>query len=85
MTTFAPAESLTHETAATQMAAGIAAIDAGQTAISLELIKRVDSSAVACMLEWKRHAGRRGASLAFQHLPQNLTHLISLYGVEHLL
>lgn len=82
---FAPADNLTHETAAAQLAAGLAAIDAGQSEFSLDKTRRVDSSAVACMLEWKRHAQRRGTSLTFQHLPQNLTHLIRLYGVDHLL
>ena len=82
---FVPDVSLTHQTAAAQLVAGIAAIDAGQAEFNLEQTRQIDSSAVACLLEWKRHANQRGAKLTFQHLPQNLTHLIQLYGVEQLL
>jgi len=82
---FTPASAFTHETAAAELAAGIAAINAGQTAFAFSQTGNIDSSAVACMLAWKRHAAQHGARLEFQHLPANLTHMIELYGVADLL
>ena len=82
---FTPASAFTHETAARELAAGIAAIDAGQTGFTFAQTGNIDSSAVACMLAWKRHAQQRGVRLEFQNLPGNLTHLIQLYGVAEFL
>jgi len=82
---FTPASSLTHETAAQQLAAGIKAIESGQAVFSFEQITQIDSSAVACLLAWKRHAFQHHVKLEFQQLPVNLTHLIQLYGVAELM
>jgi phospholipid transport system transporter-binding protein len=82
---FTPATAFTHETAAKQLAAGLAAIDAGQTAFTFSTTGTIDSSAVACMLAWKRHAQQRKVVLEFQDLPANLTNLIRLYEVTDLL
>ena len=82
---FTPAPAFTHETAAQQLSAGIAAIDAGQSVFSFEQTGQIDSSAVACLLAWKRHARDRSVGLEFQHLPDNLNHLIQLYGVAELM
>lgn len=82
---FTPATTFTHETAAKQLTAGLAAIDAGQTTFKFSATGTIDSSAVACMLAWKRHAQRRKAALDFQDLPANLTNLIRLYEVSNLL
>lgn len=64
-----------------QLARGIAAIDAGQATIDFSQTTSVDSSAVACLLAWKRRAQQRGVNLKFQHLPANLTNLVKLYDV----
>jgi phospholipid transport system transporter-binding protein len=82
---FTPASAFTHETAAQQLSAGIAAIDSGQSVFSFEQTGQIDSSAVACLLAWKRHALVRKVKLEFQHLPENLNHLIQLYGVAELM
>jgi phospholipid transport system transporter-binding protein len=82
---FTPSGDFTHENAATQLAAGLTAIAAGQVVISFSQTLRIDSSAVACMLAWKRSAGQQGTSLRFEHLPESLTSLVGLYGVAQLL
>jgi phospholipid transport system transporter-binding protein len=82
---FSPASSFTHETAASELAAGLAAIDAGQVAFTFSQTSNIDSSAVACMLAWKRHARQRQADLKFQDIPANLMHMIGLYGVAEFL
>jgi phospholipid transport system transporter-binding protein len=82
---FTPASAFTHETAASQLAAGVAAIDAGQHVIAFDQTTSFDSSAVACMLAWKRHAQERAVEVTFQGLPANLTSMIQLYGVAEFL
>ena len=82
---YIPATAITLDTAARQLADGNAAIESGQLVFSFEQTGQVDSSAVACLLAWKRLARQRNARLDFQHLPENLTHLIKLYGVAELL
>lgn len=81
---FTPATELNHRNISQQLAQGVAAIDAGQTMIRFEQTSSIDSSTVACMLAWKRHAQQRGNSLEFQQLPTNLSKLIALYGVADL-
>ena len=83
--TFLPAQDVTHSNAAQQLAAGLAAIAAGQTVISFHQTTSIDSSAVACMLAWQKSAAVRGARLEFQQLPANLHSLIALYGVAELI
>jgi len=82
---FTPNVNLTHETAARELAAGVAAIDAGQTSFTFSHTGQIDSSAVACMLAWKRHALQKQVKLEFQDLPANLAHLVQLYGVGEFL
>ena len=48
-------------------------------------ITGVDSSAVALLLEWRRQAMRRGKTLVFVNLPDNLLALATLYGVTELI
>jgi phospholipid transport system transporter-binding protein len=48
-------------------------------------ITGVDSSAVALLLEWRRQALRRGKTLVFVNLPENLLALATLYGVTELI
>jgi len=82
---FTPNVTFTHETAATELAAGMDAIDAGQTSFTFSQTGQIDSSAVACMLAWKRHAVQKKVQLVFMDLPVNLAHLIKLYGVTDFL
>lgn len=76
---------LTHQNASATLSAGIAAINAGQTMLSFKNTQHCDSSAVACLLVWQRHAQQRGIDLKVQDVPSNLSHLIALYGVTSLL
>jgi len=78
---FTPAAIFTHETAARELAAGIAAIDSGQASFTFSQTGNIDSSAVACMLAWKRHALERKVDLKFVDMPVNLNHMIQVYGV----
>ena len=82
---FIPAAELNNGNIAQQLTAGIAAIEAGQTTFEFNQTKNIDSSTVACLLAWKRHAQQRRAKLEFLHLPANLTKLIALYGVDEYL
>lgn len=82
---FRPNSSLTFKEAKAVLAAGLQAIDSGQTMIDLAELKTVDSSAVAALLAWQRAALAKGRSLTFTNLPDNLKSLAQLYGVDPLL
>jgi len=82
---FTPATELNCGNMSQQFVLGIAAINAGQTIVTFKQTSSIDSSTVACMLAWKRHAQQRGIRLEFQQLPTNLSKLIALYGVADLL
>jgi len=82
---FLPASELNLTNIGQQFALGIAAIEAGQTAIEFSQTTSIDSSAVACLLAWKRYAKQQGAQLEFRQLPSNLEHLVALYGVREFL
>lgn len=81
---YRPASALTLAAAAEQLAAGLAALDAGQDTFDFSQTSSIDSSAVACMLAWQRHARQCGLTLKFEQLPVNLADLIDLYGVADL-
>lgn len=83
--TFIPATVFNHDNAMQQLAAGIAAIDAGQTSVSFSQTTQIDSSAVVCMLAWQKYARQCGATLGFADIPANLSNLIMLYGVNEFL
>ncbi|AKJ69875.1 hypothetical protein PATSB16_43120 [Pandoraea thiooxydans] len=76
---------LTHDTAAAVLRDGMASIDAGETQVDCAALMRFDSSALAVLLALRRHAIRRGATLAFSNLPDELTSLAQVYGITHLL
>jgi phospholipid transport system transporter-binding protein len=82
---FIPAAELNNGNIAPQLALGLAAIDAGQSTFEFSQTTNIDSSAVACLLAWKRHAQRREVDLKFTQLPDNLSKLIRLYGVAEFL
>jgi phospholipid transport system transporter-binding protein len=48
-------------------------------------LQRFDSSALAVLLECQRMARAKGRAFAVQSLPQRLTELARLYGVDALL
>ena len=54
---YQPAESLTLANAKLVLSEGLRAIAAGQPEIDLSRLARVNSSAVATLLAWKRAAG----------------------------
>jgi len=54
----------------------------GRLEISLADVSRVDSSAVALMLEWYRLAGGGGVDLVFTKLPQALMDLIRVFNLD---
>lgn len=76
---------LTHDTAGDVLAQAIDRIDAGETQIDCAGLTHFDSSALAVLLALRRHASRRGATLAFTNLPAGLASLALVYGVDHLL
>lgn len=54
-------------------------------AIDLVNVTDIDSSAVALLLHWRREAARLGKALRYVHMPQNLTTLATLYGVDEMI
>ncbi|MFZ6719071.1 STAS domain-containing protein [Undibacterium sp. Ji49W] len=73
---------LCHDNAPAAVTAGLSAIASGQLAFDLSDLSKIDSSAVAVMIEWQRHALQRGAQLQFEGVPGSLLSLISLYGLS---
>lgn len=79
-----PAGAGRFDSAAALMAAGEKAVAGGETEIDLGAVTQCDSSLLACVLAWKRAAARRGGRLAVKNVPENLSRIASLYGVETL-
>jgi phospholipid transport system transporter-binding protein len=50
--------------------------------ISLASVSRVDSSAVALMLEWYRQAKEEGVNMTFIELPEALRDLLRVFNLE---
>ena len=50
--------------------------------ISFAGVERVDSSAAALMLEWLREANKRNIKLSYTALPQMLSSLLAVCGLE---
>jgi phospholipid transport system transporter-binding protein len=53
--------------------------------VNLEHVDRVDSAGVSVLLAWKSRAAAEGKPLQFADVPQSLTSLALLYGVENML
>jgi phospholipid transport system transporter-binding protein len=66
-------------------AAGLAAIESGDTAFDLSAVGSCDSSAVAVLLAWRRAAEQRNAKLVLTGLPASLVSIADVYGVASLL
>lgn len=78
-------EALTFQSARAALEQGCVAIAAGETVFDLGGVKSADSSGVALMLAWLRKAQARGQRLTFVNVPENLTTIARLYGVDGLL
>jgi len=64
---------------------GLARIVAGEQVVDLSAVADADSSAVAVMLGWLRHAAEAGAVIRFAGVPAGVLSLAELYGVSDLL
>lgn len=78
-------EALTFQSARAALEHGCAAIAAGETVFDLGGVRSADSSGVALMLAWLRKAQAKGQRLTFINVPENLTTIARLYGVDGLL
>nr|WP_241022112.1 STAS domain-containing protein [Burkholderia sp. Ac-20353] len=76
---------MTHASAKAALAAGLAQIGAGATAVDCVALAEFDSSALAVLLAWQRAARSRGATLDIQNIPPKLASLAQAYGVDTLI
>ena len=53
--------------------------------IDMRAVKAVDSAGIGLMLAWLREASRKKYTLRFEHVPQNLSSLAEMYGVDAML
>ncbi len=67
------------------LAEGLAQIESGAHTIDLGEVTELDSSLVAALLAWMREAKRHDTELRFDNLPEGLTTIAKLYGVDALL
>lgn len=81
---FSMGATLTHASATSALAAGLARIEAGATAVDCAPLKQFDSSALAVLLAWRRAAQTRGSSLDVLNPPAGLSSLAQVYGIDAL-
>ncbi|MGN6652924.1 STAS domain-containing protein [Trinickia sp.] len=81
---FAIGATLTHASASSALAAGLARIEAGATAVDCAQLTQFDSSALAVLLAWRRAAQARGNALAVLNVPAGLASLAQVYGIDAL-
>lgn len=60
-------------------------LDEGVRTVDLSEVSEMDSSLLAALLAWMRHARHREHDIAFVNLPESLRTLARLYGVDDLL
>ena len=60
-------------------------LEEGVRTVDLGEVTEMDSSLLAAMLAWLREARRGGRELAFANLPQSLSTIARLYGVDGLI
>lgn len=65
--------------------AGRALIGPGESVFDLSSVAEADSSAVAVMLAWRRHADSLRSTVRFTGIPVGVLSLASVYGVAELL
>jgi len=80
-----PFDAITNANAARVVAQGRAAIAAGDLVVDFSGVKRCDTAAVACALDWIRAAQAAGRRLEFVGVPEDLLSLARLYNVEALI
>jgi phospholipid transport system transporter-binding protein len=71
--------------ASASLAACIAAIDAGESVLSLDGLAHSDSSAVAVLIAARRHAELAGRAVTVEAVPEAVASLAALYGVSDLI
>lgn len=81
---FATGATLTHASAKSALAAGLARIEAGATAVDCAQLAQFDSSALAVLLAWRRAAQTRGSVLEIVNVPGGLASLAQVYGIDAL-
>ena len=64
---------------------GCAQMTKGDVVFDLSAVAEADSSAVAVMLGWLRHAVRIDAKVSFSGVPAGVLSLAELYGITALL
>ena len=79
---FATGATLTHASAKSALAAGLAHIEAGASAVDCAQLTQFDSSALAVLLAWRRAAQARGAALDIVNVPGDLASLAQVYGID---
>jgi len=77
--------SITNHNGAHVLAEGLAALEAGATSLDFSGVQRCDTTALACILAWRRRAQARGTPLTLEAVPANLDSLARLCGIETLL
>jgi phospholipid transport system transporter-binding protein len=73
---------LTLANASQWLAEGEAALKQGIAAFDMAAVGQLDSSALSLMLSLRRHAESAGGKIEFRNLPDSLTSLAKLYGVD---
>jgi phospholipid transport system transporter-binding protein len=81
---FATGATLTHASATSALAAGLASIEAGATAVDCTQLTQFDSSALAVLLAWRRAAQAKGRALDILNVPAGLASLAQVYGIDTL-
>lgn len=79
------ASTLTHENAMEVKRQLKAAIAAGDAVWVLSGLERLDSCAVALVLEWKRMVAEAGLTPEIKGIPEKLRSLFTVYGLTELL
>jgi phospholipid transport system transporter-binding protein len=60
-------------------------LEEGVRTVDLGEVTEMDSSLLAAMLAWLRDARRRGREVVFANLPDSLSTIARLYGVDGLI
>jgi phospholipid transport system transporter-binding protein len=54
----------------------------GGFVVDFSAVTKIDTAALSLMMEWQRRAFASRSKVSFANLPTNLSHLVTLYGVE---
>jgi phospholipid transport system transporter-binding protein len=79
---FATGATLTHASASSALAAGLARIEAGAAVVDCAQLTQFDSSALAVLLAWRRAGEARGTALRIVNVPDSLASLAQVYGID---